>query len=435
MSGTTRVEIPSGTHPRWRVAWARQETQQRRQAYDAAAAAWHRRQEQLTWQRSEAAGFLGCTQPRTGLPVDLDHDEVVYRVLPVAELVGAAGRHLPGLPRPALTVAPAGDDAPGPALPAGIRVVDTGLAVVTDRRVAFAGPHHRREWTYADLAGPAHHPDAPLTLLPAAAGGPLAGLRVPPAAEVNFRFYLTLAFAAATGRRAAVVAHVDALLATHRDARPVPPRPAAPADAPVPLLRSERLAVAAAVLVVTALAALPGGTTGSGEVVPPYRAAPGVNVVATGAPEAGTGPEPVSGPPAGGPATPPARSGSGEAAVAGDPPAAVSHRPAAGAPEPRPTRPVAATPASRGAMQPANGVPARPAAPPAATAPAPKPTAPAPPPDPTAPAPKPTAPAPKPTGPAPEPTGPAPAPDPALLRLCLDPLRLPLIDPLLCPSG
>ncbi|MBY8870597.1 hypothetical protein K7640_01925 [Micromonospora sp. PLK6-60] len=425
MPGTTRVENPSGTHPRWRVAWARHETLRRRQAYDAATADWHRRQEQLTWQRSEAAGFLGCTRPRTGLPVDLDHDEVVYRVLPVAELVEAAGRHLAGLPRPGLTVAPAGDGTTGRPLPAGIRVVDTGLAVVTDRRVAFAGAHHRREWTYAELTGPAHHPDAPLTLLPTAVGGPLAGLRVPAAAEANFRFYLTLAFAAATGRRAAVVAHLDSLLAGHRDVRPVPPPPVTPADAPVPMLRSERLAVAAAVLVVTVLAALPAGNAGPGAAEPPYRPAPGASAVAT--PQVSPVPQPpVVPPPAGDPATTPAGPDGGEVDAVERRPATAPHDSAATA-APGPTRTVAASQTRRTATTPATGGPAEPAAS------APEPVAPATP-EPTGPAPDPTAP--EPTTPAPEPTSPEPSP---ALRLCLDPLPLPLPDPLTdplpCPSG
>ncbi|MGC4853088.1 hypothetical protein ACLQ24_06720 [Micromonospora sp. DT4] len=168
----------------WRLAWAERENERRRRAYRDATAAWRRREDHLVRLRIEAAGFLGCTQPRAGLPVDLDLDELVFRVVPLAELVEAQARHVAGLP------APGGcpfTDPVDAALPAGLRTVDTGVAVVTSHRVAFAGREHRREWRYADLRGVAHDPDVPLTLLHD--DGRLAGLLVPASAAVNFRFY------------------------------------------------------------------------------------------------------------------------------------------------------------------------------------------------------------------------------------------------------
>ena len=51
-------------------------------------------------------------------------------------------------------------------MPPGLRVIDTGMAVVTSHRVAFASREHRREWRYAELTDAAHHPDVPVTLLP-----------------------------------------------------------------------------------------------------------------------------------------------------------------------------------------------------------------------------------------------------------------------------
>ncbi|MBM0240566.1 hypothetical protein JNW88_32120, partial [Micromonospora sp. ATA32] len=120
---------------RWRIAWAERENERRRRAYDAESEAWHRHNDQLIRLRIEAAGFLGCTQPRTDLPVDLDDDEVVYRVLPAAELVEAEARHVSGLPTPGLTVAAASLDAPGHALPRGVRVVDAGMDLDDDEVV------------------------------------------------------------------------------------------------------------------------------------------------------------------------------------------------------------------------------------------------------------------------------------------------------------
>ncbi|MER6594975.1 hypothetical protein ABT214_24635, partial [Micromonospora purpureochromogenes] len=202
--------------PRWRVTWAERENGRRRRAFDSATAAWHRRNDHLVRLRIEAAGFHGYAHPWDSLPMDLGRDEVVYRVLPTAELAEAGARHIAGLPAPELTVTAPGAHPPRRGLPTGLRVVDAGMAVVTNHRVVFSGGASCREWTYVDMVGPAHHPDVPLTLLHTADGGPLAGLRVPANAAVNFRFYLTLAFAAATGQRAAVAAQVDALLAGHR---------------------------------------------------------------------------------------------------------------------------------------------------------------------------------------------------------------------------
>ncbi|MFE9658226.1 hypothetical protein [Micromonospora sp. NPDC006431] len=400
------------------MAWAQRENDRRRHAYDAEVEAWRRREEQLVRLGIEAAGFLGCTQPRTGLPVELDDDEVLYRVLPNAELVEAEARHIAGLPAPALAVGatPVGATAvqpSGPVLPKGLRVVDAGMAVVTDRRVAFGGRTGRREWTYRDLLGPGHHPEAPVTLLHAADGRRPAGLQVPTAAAVNFRFYLTLAFAAATGQRAAVAPQIDALLAAHRAARPLPPPPVAPQDAPTALLPPERMAAAAAVVVAVAFAALTNGTATPGTTDLPYRAAPGVS--------AGTGDQPEGigdiFP------SPSARQG----APGGRPvpsPAAVSvvlatdATPAASRPAPQatvgprqkpPAAPVSRTPP---AVQPAPTTAAPPAAPPAeppATTP------------------------PSSAAPAPAPSSAPPSADPPVVRVCLDPLRLPLLDSLLCP--
>lgn len=209
--GSAIIMNPSPAQPRWRLAWAERENERRRRAYTLQDEAWRQRNDELTRLRIEAAGFLGYLQPRTGLPVDLDDDEVVYRVMPAAELVEVKARHVPGLPTPGLAVYPVTIDAPGRALPRGLRVVDAGMAVVTNHRVAFSGRQRPREWTYEDMMGPAHHPDVPLTLLHTTDGGHLAGLLVPAPATVNFRFYLTLAFAVAIGKRTAVAAHSEQL--------------------------------------------------------------------------------------------------------------------------------------------------------------------------------------------------------------------------------
>ncbi|WP_192580003.1 hypothetical protein, partial [Micromonospora sp. AMSO31t] len=259
---TTRRSTPAGRHPELgrQIAWARRQNERRRRAYEAAARTWRRRTEHLERLRIEATGFHGCALPGTELPVELDDGEVVYRIVPVVELVEAEARHVPGLPAPdpALT-ADLLDPADG-ALPAGMRVVDTGAAVVTDRRVAFAGPAGRREWAHGDLLGLGHHPDLPVTLLHPGDGRRPAGLRVPVTGAANFRFYLTLAYATATGTRDAVGTQLDALLAAHRAARPRPPRPLGVADAPTERRRPERLVAAGAVAVAVLLGVAAAGT-------------------------------------------------------------------------------------------------------------------------------------------------------------------------------
>ncbi|MEE3922155.1 hypothetical protein V2I01_39230 [Micromonospora sp. BRA006-A] len=228
---TARRPDAIGAHPQRRLAWARRENERRRQAYETAARTWRRRADHLDRLSMEAAGFRGCPLPGTALPVPLDDGEVVYRILPTVDLVEATARHLPGLPVPGRALAGCLDPADGP-LPAGLRVVGSGAAVVTDRRVAFAGPDARRDWPLRDVRGLGHHPDRPVTLLHDADGGAPAGLRMPAPGAANARFYLTLAHADATGTREACVEDVEALRSAHRAARPRPPRPLGPWDAP-----------------------------------------------------------------------------------------------------------------------------------------------------------------------------------------------------------
>ncbi|MEV5690946.1 hypothetical protein [Micromonospora globbae] len=429
--------VPATALPDWRIAWAARENERRRRAHLLALETWRRRADELTRQRIEAATFLGCTEPRAGLPVDLDDDELIFRILPAAELVEAAARHVPGLPPPALTVGP-----PAPAgrtLPPGLRVTDAGVAVVTSRRVAFAGRSQRREWWYADLAAPAHHPDVPLTLLHPRTPGRLAGLRVPANVTANTRFYLTLAVAAARDERAAVVAELDALSEAHERCRPTPPAPAEPWQAPLLARRPERRATTAvAAVAAVAFATLTAGAHGPDDgdrrveagdvstVEPPLGVRAVVPTLAPVPPDAFTAP-PTAGPMPGGtsggvPA--PASTGAAAPGSSGAPATGGSGGSIRPATAPRvptaPAPPAASAPPAAPAPPPA---PAPPTAPPPTTAPSrPEPT------DPPSSSPPPSPPA----APAPDETTPS-APDNQLITVCLDPLRLPLLDPLLCP--
>lgn len=385
----------------WRIAWAERENERRQRAYRDATDAWLRRNDHLVRLRIEAAGFLGCTQPRAGLPVDLEDDELVFRVVPVAELVEAEARHVPGLPTPgpcdfADTVAVA--------LPAGLRVVDTGMAVVTSRRVAFAGSERRREWTYADLVGAAHHPDVPVTLLPNHSR--LAGLLVPASAVVNFRFYLTLAVALAAGERVAVTAQVDALLAAHQDARPTPLPLVGPDEAPLTAARPDRRVAAVAAVGAVVLATLGPGALGAEQI------GPVPHVVVMEVPRAGEVLVP------GLPVGPFAPAKTMVVSVG---------RPTPNLPNGRSSTAAPVLPAVQAVVSTVVGpsvavVPTLSAS----SAPTPGPVPITDPPTPT-PSASPTA------SVSPTPTA-SPSTDPALLRVCLDPLQLPLLDPLLCPS-
>ncbi|MEU8422916.1 hypothetical protein AB0C15_18775 [Micromonospora sp. NPDC048835] len=403
----------------WRIAWAERENERRQRAYRDATDAWQRRDDHLARLRIEAASFLGCTQPRAGLPVDLDDDELVFRVLPVATLVEAEARHVPGLPAPGrCSLAEPHSEA----LPPGLRVVNSGMAVVTSRRVAFGGREHRREWRYADLIGPAHHPDVPVTLLPDR--GRLDGLLVPAGAAVNFRFYLTLA---AADDRAAVVAQVDALLAAHRAAPPAPLMVVHPEDAPPTAVRPDRRALGAAAVAAMVFVTLGPGALGPRAVEAgawgPRAPVPSAEIVALDVSRAGTVLLPT------GPMAPRTRVGSAVNAV-WNPPSAPAVRPSTPADVSTAAPPVVAV-----ALPPVVAPTVAPVAAPTPSASSvPTPVATTEPPASALPTPPVGSASPTPTPPPlPAPT-PTPSPDPGLLVVCLDPLQLPVVDPLLCPS-
>ncbi|MEH1165505.1 hypothetical protein V6V47_08970 [Micromonospora sp. CPCC 205539] len=400
--------MTSATH--WQLTWADRENERRRRAYRSDSVAWLRRQDHLTRLRIEAAEFLGCTQPRTGLAVDLDDDELVFRVLPVASLVEVQARHVLGLPTPGPSDFA---DTPNDALPDGLRIVDTGMAVVTSRRVAFAGRDHRREWRYADLLGAAHHPDVPLTLLHTTDHGRLTGLRVPAAAAVNARFYLALAVAIFDGSRAAVVAQLDALLAAHRGDRPVPVAVVSPDEAPTTAVRPDRRAVAVAAVAATMFATLTAGAFGPESGSSVGRAEAGtINAVDAVTPsrlderERGTS--------TAGDAAVRATSGvlSGGAAVR---PVVPSSSPV---PMIAPVPPAVRVPPAGPVPSVAPGVPSAPA-PSATSTPRPRPAPTTPPPSASA----------SPTAPASPTATPSPSPDSTALSACLGPFQLPVPCP------
>ncbi|MFU8870430.1 hypothetical protein [Micromonospora sp. SL4-19] len=246
----------------WRARWVARENERRRAGYDTALHTWRRRDEELRRLYAEAEDPVRSAETPEGLPVRLDDDEVVLAVQPAAELVEVTGRHAAGLPPVELTVVPVEDTRRSRRQPRGVSVVDAGPAVVTDRRLIVVGRDEQQEWPYPRLAGVAHHPGEPVTLLHLHGPGRIRGVRVPRAAASAFRLRLTAAYAEATGARVALLERLDDAVMAHWQERPSVPTPATAADAPV-IARLVRPALVGAVAVALAVAAVVSVVRGS----------------------------------------------------------------------------------------------------------------------------------------------------------------------------
>ncbi|MFE9694697.1 hypothetical protein [Micromonospora sp. NPDC005806] len=287
----------------WRARWVGRENERRRTAYDTALDAWRRRDEELRQLYTEAEEPTQPAKPPAGLPVQLDDDEIMLAVQPSAELVEVTARHLNGLPTAELTVVPVEDGSTR--LPKGVSVVDAGTAVVTDRRLIVLGRDEQEEWPYAQVGGIAHHPGDPLTMLHTKRPGRIRGVRVPRAAASAFRLRLTMAYADATGARAALLDRLDDTVVDHWHDQPPVPTPATPADAPLTarLVRPALVTAAAVALAIAAVASVVHGSA-------PDRPVVGMEV------DGGTGVEPTD------PGVPSASSGLGAPGSATAPPTA-----------------------------------------------------------------------------------------------------------------
>ncbi|MER6596109.1 hypothetical protein ABT214_30520, partial [Micromonospora purpureochromogenes] len=219
-----------GTASGWRARWVTRENERRRKAYEAAAEAWRRRDNELRQLCARADEPEQPAQTPVGLPVDLDDDEVVATVQAGAELLEVTARHAAGLPAPELTVVPVADPVRSPGPTKGIAVADAGMAVVTDRRLILIGRQGVREWPYAQLTGVAHHPEEPFTLLHEQGAGRIRGVRVPTTAAAAFRLRLTVAYADAVAERDALLDRLDEAVVAHWRTQPAAPAPATPAE-------------------------------------------------------------------------------------------------------------------------------------------------------------------------------------------------------------
>ncbi|WP_157756618.1 hypothetical protein [Plantactinospora sp. KBS50] len=351
----------------WRRRWARAENRRRLRAYQAAMAQWCRRDADLRRLRAAAeadpapAGAdsgagTGTGDGARGLPIRLDPDEAVLAVAPAVRLVSVRARHAPGTPGPVRLPVPRADGVLTGRPPYGLRTIDGGLAVLTDRRVLLAGRIGEREWPYRDLAGLGHHPSAPLTLLYKRGRRTVSGLLLPPAAAGRFRYALDLAYVAANGRRPALLARLDGMIEEHAAARPERPATASAAAAPRWALVPDGALAVGGSLAVTALAVAavllhPSGPDGDRLAVPVLRPSAPAPVV----------PQPEIPAPTGSSAPPEPTSGTGvPVRPAVEPLARVRSTPAPASPpaSTRPPTPAApSTPAGPGSAGPATPTP------------------------------------------------------------------------------
>ncbi|MFI7252548.1 hypothetical protein [Micromonospora chalcea] len=266
----------------WRYRWAHRQNERRQRAFRAADEAWRRRDDELRRLRTLAVSFHGSAQAGVGLPMELAPGEVVFWTLPAAQLVEV--RHTAVLPAPELTVDP---DPPvlRPRRPEGVKVVDAGLAVLTNRRLVLLGGRGRRDWAYGRMTGLSHDPGAPVTLIQVLDRRRTSGLLLPTGAVADFRFTLTLAFADAIEQRAAVVAELDELIEEHAAERPQRPPVLTPAQARVSaLVPGGRRTVAVGAALALVVPAMPFESN------PPTRAGSERAVAATPAPTGTTAP-------------------------------------------------------------------------------------------------------------------------------------------------
>ncbi|WP_063794767.1 hypothetical protein [Microbispora sp. ATCC PTA-5024] len=222
---------PSRTAGR-RERWARRENERRGRMYEAALSAWRRDEGELRQMLETARSFRGLPPGAVPPSTRLHRGETVLWTAPGARMFEI--RHQPPLPPPTLASlslhvvrGPAGQ-----APPAQANVTDMGAVTVTSQRVIFHGGRHEREWAFAKMAGLAHDPGGPSTLMRVTNRKYVSGLWLPPAAVAGFRFALALGLADAAGDRAGLAAHLEGLLAHHRRIHPPPPAFVTPSQAP-----------------------------------------------------------------------------------------------------------------------------------------------------------------------------------------------------------
>jgi hypothetical protein len=106
---------------------------------------------------------------------------------------------------------------PGPDEPTAI---DTGAAVVTDRRIVFVGSKAAREWLWPKVIGVHHEDGAPWTAIAVSNRQKVSGIAYDDATAGAVRFRIDLAQAVASGDADAFTTELEGERAEHAAHRP-----------------------------------------------------------------------------------------------------------------------------------------------------------------------------------------------------------------------
>jgi hypothetical protein len=109
-----------------------------------------------------------------------------------------------------------------------LTVIDTGSAVVTDKRVVFSGPKYTREWLWSKCIALDHQDDLAYTVIGVSNRQKTSGLGYDHTATPMVRFRLDLALAVENGTTSSLVAELSDELAQLQPPSAPPPASAWP---------------------------------------------------------------------------------------------------------------------------------------------------------------------------------------------------------------
>jgi hypothetical protein len=221
------------------MALFKHRTEQRAPApsFEDRTAAWQTEDDRLGGLIQVAREFRGFTAAEIDrVPIALKAGERIYAIVTGAALIEprSAGGHWQGGSRGVSVRVPGtksmryrigatkGQYARAQEKPT---VIDEGTAVITDKRVAFAGAKQAREWAWAKCLGVQHQPDAPWTAISVSNRQKTSGILYGDDASGDVRFRLDLAYAVATGEADDLAAELEAERAEHARHRPGSPLP------------------------------------------------------------------------------------------------------------------------------------------------------------------------------------------------------------------
>jgi hypothetical protein len=219
---------PEAARQNWRQRWADRQNEKRGQAFDASLAAWQNDDHEARRMLAAAQTFHGLDPRQVAPYLDLHRGETAFWLLPAVALVQTAAQL--ALPPPSYANFLPYPSPPGQ--PSRGNIIDTGVAVVTNKRIVLVGAH-RREWLYSKLVGLADLPDNRTTLMRVSNRVKVSGLTMEPAAARSFRFNVALGLADFAKDRPGFVAHLEQQIGGHQARRPQPPSPATPEQAPL----------------------------------------------------------------------------------------------------------------------------------------------------------------------------------------------------------